>query len=130
MAAVKSKDTSPERVVRTLAHNLGYRFRLHRGDLPGKPDLVFPRYRKVIFVHGCFWHQHCCRRGNRMPKSRISYWRPKLEGNVRRDRRHRRGLNRQGWSTMVVWECQIIAGTPEKLARRIRRFLGSPAPSG
>jgi DNA mismatch endonuclease (patch repair protein) len=123
MRLVHSQDTKPEMAVRRLAHGLGYRFRLHRKDLPGKPDLVFPRRRKIIFVHGCFWHQHHCKRGNRIPSSRREYWLGKLQGNAARDKAVVRQLRKLGWGVLVVWECQT---TPDKLGRladRIARFL-------
>ena len=120
MAQVKSADTAPEIKVRRLVHRLGYRFRLHRRDLPGTPDLVLPRHRAVIFVHGCFWHQHRCRRGDRRPQANRGYWVAKLERNVRRDARNRRELRRLGWRVLTVWECEV--GKPQ-LKRRIRRFL-------
>ncbi|HEY0028773.1 MAG TPA: DNA mismatch endonuclease Vsr [Allosphingosinicella sp.] len=106
MARVRSKDTSPELVVRRIAHRLGYRFRLHRRDLPGTPDLVFPMYRAVIFVHGCFWHQHACSRGSRIPKTNQDYWKPKLERNVLRDSTARSRLTEQKWRVLVIWECE------------------------
>ena len=106
MRRVRGKDTTPEMIVRRLAHRLGFRYRLHAGDLPGKPDLVFPSRGKVVFVHGCFWHQHACARGNRLPASNQSYWLRKLAGNRRRDRRHRAALRRAGWRVLTVWECQ------------------------
>lgn len=120
MAQVKSADTAPEIAVRRLVHRLGYRFRLHRRDLPGTPDLVLSRHRTVIFVHGCFWHQHRCRRGDRRPRANRAYWEAKLDRNVQRDARNRRRLRRLGWRVLTVWECQI--GT-QRLHRRIRRFL-------
>ena len=97
MRAVKGKDTKPEMIVRRLAHALGYRFRLHRKDLPGKPDLVFPGRRKVIFVHGCFWHGHECARGSRQPKQNAEYWRNKIARNVERDADNLQALERLGW---------------------------------
>lgn len=121
MRAVKGKDTTPELVVRRLTHALGYRYRLHGADLPGKPDLVFPGRRKVIFVHGCFWHWHNCRRGRRMPMSRTEYWSQKLGRNQRRDRRHRLALRRAGWQVLVIWECQLKDAN--KLSRKIQEFL-------
>jgi DNA mismatch endonuclease (patch repair protein) len=121
MALVRSKDTGPEMLLRRLVHSLGYRYRLHDRRLPGVPDLVFRSRRRVIFVHGCFWHQHSCARGNRMPKSRIGYWRNKLEGNVARDRRAVRALRRAGWRVLTVWECQMR--DLDKLRRRITSFL-------
>ncbi len=125
MRAVRGKDTKPEWVVRRLVHRLGYRYRLHVTDLPGKPDLVFPARRKVVFVHGCFWHQHHCKRGNRTPASNVEYWRAKLQRNRQRDAAHRRALRRAGWSVMVIWECQTRAAGLERLSRRLVRFLES-----
>jgi len=107
MSRVRGKDTSPEKIVRSLAHRLGYRFRLHRSDLPGKPDVAFPSRRKVIFVHGCFWHGHQCARGNRKPKTNETYWREKIRRNVERDDKHKRDLALMGWRTLIIWECQI-----------------------
>ena len=127
MRAVRSRDTAPERVVRKLAHRLGYRFRLHRSDLPGSPDLAFPGRRKAIFVHGCFWHRHphpSCRRGRSTPATRTGYWNEKFARNVRRDRRDQRRLRAGGWGVMVVWECQTRPAGRERLAGRLRRFLG------
>lgn len=121
MARVKSRDTRPELIVRKLAHQLGYRYRLHRRDLPGKPDLVFPRRKAVIFVHGCFWHQHNCPRGNRVPVSRTEYWLPKLRENVARDRRNRLALKRAGWRVLQIWECQTK--NEKELGSRILHFL-------
>lgn len=106
MAAVKSKGTTPEMRVRRLIHGLGYRYRLHRRDLPGNPDIVFGPRHKVIFVHGCFWHRHRCRKGRSMPTSNVNFWRKKLEGNKRRDANIRRKLRRVGWSVLVIWECE------------------------
>ena len=122
MARVRQKDTKPEIVVRRLAHALGYRFRLHRRDLPGSPDLVFPRLRKVVFVHGCFWHRHpgCVKAST--PKRNRAFWQAKFEANVQRDARAVRALRRNGWSIMTVWECQTRE--PERLVGRLRRFLG------
>ena len=121
MAAVKSKDTTPEMIVRRLVHALGYRYRLHVASLPGTPDLVFRRLRKVIIVNGCFWHLHGCPRC-RVPSSRRVYWIGKLERNAARDKRVRRALARAGWKVLVIWECQIRL---PKLEDRIVRFLGS-----
>ncbi|MEY4177465.1 MAG: hypothetical protein RLY70_1039 [Planctomycetota bacterium] len=125
MSRVRGKDTAPERLVRSLVHRLGYRYRLHVRDMPGRPDLVLPRFRAVILVHGCFWHQHHCPAGDRIPKTRVDYWRAKLEGNVRRDARQRRELKRLGWRVLVIWECEAERHSPERLARRIIRFLES-----
>ena len=123
MRLVRSQDTKPEMAVRRLAHGLGYRFRLHRKDLPGKPDLVFPSRRKIIFVHGCFWHQHRCKRGNRIPSSRQEYWLAKLQGNAARDKIVVRKLRKLGWGVLVVWECQTKPNKLDRLANRIARFL-------
>ena len=121
MRRVRGKDTTPERAVRRVAHALGYRFRLHRRDLPGTPDLVFPRLRRAIFVHGCFWHRHegCAR--TTTPKTRAAYWREKFEQNIRRDRRNLAALRRLGWSVLVVWECQTFERT--ELLATLSRFL-------
>ena len=122
MRAVKGKDTKPEMIVRRLAHALGYRFRLHRKDLPGKPDLVFPGRRKVIFVHGCFWHGHECARGSRQPKQNAEYWRNKIARNVERDADNLQALERLGWQTQVIWECEMKDRAT--LADRLKAFLG------
>jgi len=123
MGNIRSKDTTPEMIVRKLTHSLGYRFRLHRKDLPGKPDLVFPSKKKIIFVHGCFWHQHddpnC--KISRLPKSRIDYWVPKLQKNVERDKEHQKVLASQGWTVLVIWECEVR--DTDKLAKKICKFL-------
>lgn len=121
MSAIRGKNTKPELVVRRLVHRMGYRFRLHRKDLPGKPDILLPRHRKIIFVHGCFWHQHPrCRFATR-PSTRKKFWAAKLDGNVERDRRNRSALERLGWKVFVVWECQCRS--LDTLERRIVRFL-------
>jgi DNA mismatch endonuclease, patch repair protein len=122
MAKVRSRDTGPERAVRSLAHRLGYRFRLCQAGLPGRPDLVFAGRGKVVFVHGCFWHCHPGCRANRTPATRPEYWHAKLANNVRRDRRNIARLRRLGWGVMVVWECQLR--TPDRVAARLARFLG------
>jgi len=121
MASIRSKDTKPERVARSLCHRMGYRFRLHRRDLPGTPDLVFPARRKVVFMHGCWWHRHGCPLGRRNPKSRLDYWLPKLARNVARDKENREALRRLGWSVLVIWECQTRSEC--HLTRRLRTFL-------
>lgn len=125
MALVKGKDTKPELVVRRLVHSLGYRFRLHRGDLPGKPDIVLPRMRKAIEVRGCFWHQHpdtSCWRA-RLPKTRREFWIPKLERNVSRDAANSAALHELGWDLLVVWECETIPRRRQELANKLRAFL-------
>ncbi len=106
MSRVRSKNTKPEMVVRSLLHRLGYRFRLHAQDLPGKPDIVMRPRRKAIFVHGCFWHQHQGCGKSALPASRVSFWSEKLQSNVNRDQRNIQKLNELGWDVMVVWECQ------------------------
>jgi DNA mismatch endonuclease (patch repair protein) len=121
MSLVRSKDTKPEKVVRRLVSSLGFRYRLHRRDLPGTPDLVFPKLRRVIFVHGCFWHQHSCAAGDRIPKSRADFWRAKLRGNAARDGRVVGRLRRKGWGVMTVWECELT--NAHKLTSRLLRFL-------
>jgi DNA mismatch endonuclease (patch repair protein) len=122
MATVHSKDTQPEMTVRRLVFSLGYRYRLHRKDLPGKPDLVFPRRKKAIFVHGCFWHKHDCK-GFHFPKSNIDYWIPKLERNAARDIHNIALLERKEWDVLVLWECEL--GDIEELKERIVSFLES-----
>jgi DNA mismatch endonuclease (patch repair protein) len=125
MAAVRSKHTKPELVVRRLLTLLGYRYRLHGKSLPGKPDIVLTRLRKVIFVHGCFWHQHSCRHGLVQPKTNAKFWRKKLLGNVKRDRENRRILRRDKWQYLVIWECEIRK--PVQLLMKIIRFLEHPS---
>jgi len=125
MRRVRSVDTQPEIEVRSLLHRLGFRFRLHRKDLPGKPDIVLPKHRAVVFVHGCFWHRHRgCKRAS-TPATRRDYWLPKFERNVARDRKNRRDLRRLGWNVVVVWECEIAA--LDRLARRLRKALAPRA---
>lgn len=121
MRSIRSKDMQPELTVRRLAHKLGYRFRLHRKDLPGKPDLVFGPRRKVIFVHGCFWHSHNCKAAH-IPKSNQEYWVPKLERNKTRDIKNIEGLEAKGWQALVIWECE--ARDEGHLKKRLRTFLG------
>jgi DNA mismatch endonuclease (patch repair protein) len=123
MAAVRSKDTGPERCVRTLVFALGYRFRLHRKDLPGTPDLVFPGRKKAIFVNGCFWHFHSHCSAFRAPKSRVEFWEGKLIRNRLRDRQSSKALRRLGWGVLVIWECEIKNLT--RLRQRIVGFLDS-----
>lgn len=124
MRRIKGTGTTPEMVVRRLVHSMGYRYRLHRKNLPGKPDLVFGPRRKVIFVHGCFWHQHSGCRAGRLPASNTSYWHPKFERNVRRDVQARSDLERDGWSVLVIWDCETK--DVEGLGARLRSFLNGP----
>ena len=122
MARIRSKDTTPELVLRRMLHRRGYRYLLHDRRLPGAPDLVFPSRRAVIFVHGCFWHGHECKIA-RIPKSNLDYWNNKLARNRQRDETHRRNLRRLGWRVLVVWECATRASSPTKLLNRVMRFL-------
>ena len=125
MPVIRSTGMKPEMLVRSLVHRLGYRYRLHAKDLPGKPDLVFRPRKKVIFVHGCFWHQHAkedCKDG-RQPKSNTGYWSPKLARNVERDASNVAALQAAGWRVLVLWECEVLKGGP-KLQTRIRKFVG------
>lgn len=121
MRAVKSQNTAPEKVVRSLLHSLGFRYRLHRKDLPGKPDIAFPAQGKVIFVHGCFWHGHTCRRGARVPKNNADYWIAKIERNRERDKNNFAKLQNKGWRVLTIWECEIR--NREALAKRLTDFL-------
>ncbi len=124
MSRIRAKDTKPEMSVRRLVHGMGYRYRLHVRELPGQPDLVFRPRRKVIFVHGCFWHRHngCSR--NRIPTTRRDYWSKKLNSNVERDRRNEAALREMGWRVLVIWECETKDAL--RIAQEIRRFLGPP----
>ncbi|MBE3039488.1 MAG: DNA mismatch endonuclease Vsr [Chloroflexi bacterium] len=106
MSRIRGRDTRPELDVRSVLHRMGYRFRLYRGDLPGKPDIVLPKYKTVIFVHGCFWHRHRRCKLAYTPKSRVAFWREKFQGNTRRDREGKRRLEAMGWHVVVVWECE------------------------
>lgn len=121
MRAIRSKGMLPELKVRRLTHNLGYRFRLHRKELPGKPDLVFTSRRKVIFVHGCFWHSHNCKIAH-VPKSNLEYWLPKLQRNQVRDRKNAAALRANGWKPLIVWECETR--DEDVLRKRLAAFLG------
>src|SRR6516162_761254 len=121
MSRIRGKDTSPEIVVRRLLHSLGYRFRLHVPDLPGRPDIVLPKYRAIIFVHGCFWHMHRCKYGKVVPKTNEAFWQAKRASNVERDRRHRQ-LLRGKWLVLIVWECETR--NPERLRGKLDKFFG------
>ena len=121
MRAVRSQDTLPELFVRRIVHALGYRYRLHPKTLPGKPDLVFPSRRKIVFVHGCFWHRHKGCRYTTSPKSNVEFWEDKFRNNMIRDRRTVRTLKELGWSVMTVWQCQLK--DPVKLGGRLNEFL-------
>jgi DNA mismatch endonuclease (patch repair protein) len=125
MRRIRSKGTKPEMIVRRLVHSLGYRFRLHKRDLPGRPDIVLRRLKRVIEVKGCFWHQHRGCIDSRIPKSRIEYWSPKLRGNVRRDKKNLTELRKLGWRVLLLWECEVHKTAAVKLGRRIEGFLSS-----
>ena len=128
MRAIKGVDTGPEMVVRRMVHAMGFRYRMHRRDLPGKPDLVFPRLRKVIMVHGCFWHRHEGCPFATVPRTRPDFWEAKFCRNVERDRTVRAALEALGWEILVVWECQT--DRPADLRRNLSRFLGSRSEPG
>jgi len=127
MSRIRGKNTQPELVVRRLVRSMGYRFRLHVRALPGCPDLSVPCLRKAVFIHGCFWHRHNCRKGRSLPATRRAFWFRKLAGNKVRDVRNRRSLKRLGWETLTVWECQLDPKKLDTLAARILRFLGKQA---
>ncbi len=121
MSRVKGHDTKPEMLVRSFIHRMGFRFRIHRRDLPGKPDIVLPRHRKVIFVNGCFWHGHKnCLRSKR-PSTNQSFWNKKLDRNLERDKRYCQELRQMGWTVLVVWECEMKK--PKKFLRKLERLL-------
>jgi DNA mismatch endonuclease, patch repair protein len=124
MSRIRGKNTGPEIAVRQLLHRLGYRYRLHAGDLPGRPDIVIRSRQAVIFVHGCFWHRHTCGLAY-VPKTRGEFWHNKFLQNTNRDRRTQRALKAAGWRILVVWECQA-EGSPVRLELRLRKFLGLP----
>ena len=107
MSRIKGRDTKPEVIVRSLLHMMGYRFRLHRKDFPGKPDIVLPKYRTVIFVHGCFWHRHKSCKFAYVPKTRVEFWQNKFQGNIERDKLNQAKLKKAGWQVIVIWECHI-----------------------
>ncbi|MCJ2029511.1 very short patch repair endonuclease [Methylobacterium sp. J-043] len=124
MANIGSKNTNPEINVRRIAHAAGYRFRLHRRDLPGAPDLVFPARRRIVFVHGCFWHRHPGCRLASEPKTKADFWQAKFERNVSRDAASEAALIADGWSVLTIWECETRQ--PDSVAARLREFLGPP----
>lgn len=126
MQAVKSTNTTPELCIRNILTVEGFRFRLHRKDLPGVPDIVLPGRKKAIFVNGCFWHSHSCSRGKREPKHNADYWFEKRKRNVLRDRRNRRLLNKMGWVSIAVWECDLK--NPSRVKNRLLRFLQDDSP--
>ena len=123
MSRVKGKDTKPEKVVRSALHSLGYRFRLYRKNLPGSPDIVLPKYRTAIFVHGCFWHRHPGCPKATTPKSNLEYWHRKFAENVERDRRKERELARLGWRVMIIWQCESSVRRLDELAERLKETI-------
>ena len=124
MAKVHSTNTTPEIKVRKLLHSMGYRFRLHRNDLPGRPDIVLPKYNTVIFVHGCFWHGcPTCHHAHVRPKTNSSYWNKKLDRNTQRDKENYTALESLGWHVLIVWECEIKKQNIYELKNRLRLFL-------
>lgn len=123
MSAIRGKDTKPEMIVRRIAHRLGFRFRLHRRDLPGVPDLVFPKLNRIINVHGCYWHLHTCRWGCVTPETNAEFWQAKRLGNVARDKCNLVKLRNDGWKVLIVWECETK--NEQQLTTRIARFLGT-----
>jgi DNA mismatch endonuclease (patch repair protein) len=126
MSRIRSWDTSPEIKVRSILHQMGFRFRLHVKILPGQPDIVFPKYRKVVFVHGCFWHLHKGCRDGTIPKTDHEKWKAKLQRNVERDKAHIKELRRKGWKVLVLWECEI----EKKLDKVEKKLLGFLLPKG
>jgi DNA mismatch endonuclease (patch repair protein) len=121
MSLIRSKDTSPELIIRRLVHGLGFRYRLHVDDLPGKPDLVFSRLKKIVEVRGCFWHQHRGCHDSHIPKSQTEYWGPKLARNVKRDKQNEKRLRSLGWQVLAVWECELK--DTRATVERVRQFL-------
>ncbi|HPQ69216.1 MAG TPA: very short patch repair endonuclease [bacterium] len=121
MSQIKNKNTKPEKAVRSILHKMGYRFRINVNELPGNPDIVLPKYRRVIFVHGCFWHGHKgCKRAKR-PSSNKEFWNKKIDSNIERDKKVRRELRKIGWGSLVVWQCQLKK--PELLIKRLNKYL-------
>jgi DNA mismatch endonuclease (patch repair protein) len=123
MSQIRSKDTSPEIIVRSLVHQMGYRYALHRSDLPGHPDIVLVKYKKIIFVHGCFWHMHRCHFGRVKPATHAKFWQDKRRGNSERDKSNLKKLRKAGWKVLVVWECQTR--DMKILSSRLKTFLKS-----
>lgn len=127
MARIRGSDTTPELAVRRIAHRMGFRFRLHRKDLPGRPDLVFPKYRVALFVHGCFWHRHEGCKFAYMPKTRIEFWKKKFEGNIARDKRQESALCALGWKVLTIWECEV--DNVEEVEKKLGIFLNNQNPA-
>ncbi len=121
MSRIRGENTGPERAVRSFLHGLGFRFRLHVRNLPGRPDIVLPRHKTVVMINGCFWHHHCGCRNAVWPRNRAEFWRAKIEGTIERDRANRRALRKVGWSVITIWECQ--AENPVRLRRRLDSLI-------
>ena len=126
MSRIRGRDTKPELAVRSALHRMGYRFRLHRADLPGKPDIILPKFKTVLFVHGCYWHRHSRCKLASMPKSRQKFWREKFTETVRRDRKNKAALKRLGWRVGIIWECQIR--DKNRLSDRLSKHFSTPTP--
>jgi DNA mismatch endonuclease, patch repair protein len=125
MSHISGKNTKPEIIIRKIAHSLGYRFRLHKKDLPGKPDIVFPKYKKVIFVNGCFWHGHKNCKRSKLPTTNKNFWKDKIEGNKKKDKGNLIRLKKLGWNYLVIWQCEIKVANHEKMKNKINKFLSS-----
>jgi DNA mismatch endonuclease, patch repair protein len=128
MSRIKGKDTKPELAVRSFLHRMGYRFRIHRKDLPGKPDIVLPKYKTIIFIHGCFWHRHKGCKYAYTPKSRVKFWKDKFAGTVNRDKQHLKQLKEYGWKVFIIWECETkdmvrLKKIINKISQEIKRGL-------
>jgi DNA mismatch endonuclease (patch repair protein) len=123
MSRIRNSNTKPEMIVRKLIHKMGYRYRLHRKDLPGKPDLVFSKHRKIIFVHGCFFHMHDCRYGQVIPKTNAEFWKNKRKSNVERDKKNVTELKNDGWDVLIIWECMTKKNEIEYLPSLLRNYL-------
>lgn len=123
MQSVKGKNSKPEKIIRSLIFNLGFRYRLHDSTLPGKPDLVFKTAKKAIFVHGCYWHRHNCKKGKSIPAVNKDFWEKKFNANRKRDKETQQKLKKMGWITLVIWECQIKQANRDRLLKRITKFL-------
>ncbi|MGC2781874.1 MAG: DNA mismatch endonuclease Vsr [Bradyrhizobium sp.] len=123
MARIRKTDTKPEMIIRRLVHGMGYRYRLHQARLPGNPDIVLARHRKLIFVNGCFWHRHDCPAGRKLPRSKPEYWGPKLAGNRKRDDENVARLKEMGWEVLVIWECELAHRA--QIVEQLRSFLES-----
>lgn len=125
MAGIRGKDTKPELLVRSYLHRNGLRYRLHVKELPGKPDIVLPKYRTVVFVHGCFWHQHLGCKYAVMPGNNRTFWKKKLEGNTERDQKNKKSLKREGWRPLTIWECQLDERHLARLVEKIKTNIKS-----